>query len=725
VVAVPARIVSFFSSKGGVGKTFFSLNLAVALSLKGKKVLFLDLDLGAPQVSPKLLGLKPKYCLFSLLEHLDEFKEKKRNVTSYFTPYGKSLYLLPAIFKLPHRTKITPQVIKKFISIVDGELDFIIIDVGSNLTDNLLAAFDASGLLMLVLTPDILSVYQTEWILDTLQTIGFPLKMIKIILNRAESKGSISWQEIKLLLPAEVISLVPSEGRAAGLAVNKGIPIVLDSPNSKISYNISKLARDLIEKKSLYIEHKDLTELRITKEELAETEEAFLEKIGLMEGAEKVYLKEEEDEVIRFKKKVHHRLLEELDLKRLPIETFTYSPQKIKDLRARAERIVSNIISSEAGGFISSLEVRKKITKEILDEALALGPLEDLLKEASITEVMVNNKDQIYVEREGKLYLTSKKFTTNQQVGIVIERILAPLGRRIDESVPYVDARLPDGSRVNAIISPLSLTGPTLTIRKFFRQRHSMDDLVKKFDSLTPEIALFLDAAVKSRKNILVSGGTGSGKTTFLNILSSFIPEHERIVSIEDSAELKLDQAHWIRLESRPPNIEGRGQITIRDLFRNSLRMRPDRIIVGEVRAQEVIDMLQAMNTGHDGSMSTIHANTTHDVLIRLDSMILMSGVELPLRAIREMISSALHLIVQTARLSDGSRKVTAVTEVVGMLDDTHINLQDIFYYRQTGVDDAGKVQGYFTSLGYIPTFYDEIRARGIKLPREVFISKE
>ncbi|MDD3296168.1 MAG: CpaF family protein, partial [Candidatus Omnitrophica bacterium] len=375
--------------------------------------------------------------------------------------------------------------------------------------------------------------------------------------------------------------------------------------------------------------------------------------------------------------------------------------------------------------FISSLEVRKKVTKEILDEALALGPLEDLLKDGTITEVMVNNKDQIYVERNGKIYLTSKKFTSNEQVRIVIERILAPLGRRIDESVPYVDARLPDGSRVNAIISPLSLTGPTLTIRKFARQRYRMDDLVNKFGSLTEDMALFLDGAVKSRKNILVSGGTGSGKTTFLNILSEYIPEQERIVTIEDSAELKLDQTHWIRLESRPPNIEGRGEITTRDLFKNTLRMRPDRIIVGEVRGHEVIDMLQAMNTGHDGSMSTVHANTTHDVLIRLDSMILMSGIELPIRSIREMISSAINIIVQTARLSDGSRKVIAITEITGMLDETHINLQDIFYYRQTGVDKDGKVQGYFTSLGYIPSFYEEMRARGIEVPREIFISKE
>ena len=408
--------------------------------------------------------------------------------------------------------------------------------------------------------------------------------------------------------------------------------------------------------------------------------------MGFVEKAPTTDLKEEEDRVITFKKRVHQRLIDELDLKRVAVETFAINAVKAEELRKKAERIISNIISKEAGGFISSLEVRKKVTKEILDEALGFGPLEDLLSDPSVTEIMVNNKDQVYIERLGKIELTSKKFTTNDQVKVVIERILAPLGRRIDESVPYVDARLPDGSRVNAVIPPLSLTGPTLTIRKFSRQRYSMDDLIKKFNSISPEIANFVKAAVKARKNILVSGGTGSGKTTFLNILSSFIPENERIVTIEDSAELKLDQIHWIRLESKPPNIEGRGEVSIRDLFRNCLRMRPDRIVVGESRGKEALDMLQAMNTGHDGSMSTIHANSTQDVLIRLDSMILMSGVELPIRSIREMISSALDLIVHVSRLSDGSRKVVQVTEVVGMLDETHINLKDIFKFKNKSV---------------------------------------
>lgn len=720
-----ARVISFFSTKGGVGKTLISLNLAVSLSLKKKKVFHLDLDLGALQTTPKLLGAESKYCLFNFIEHLGEFKSKKRNIRNYLARYKSNLYFLPAIFKMSQRVHITPQGIKDFISIICEEFDYVLIDAGSDMSDDLIATLDSSNLIFLVLTPDILSVYQTEWLLDTLQSLGFPLNMIKIILNRAESKGSISWQEIKVLLPSEVLALIPSDGKIVGLAVNRSIPVVVDSPSSKVTLAFDKLVDSLIEKKDLYIEHKTLADVRIAKEEVDESKEEFWQKMGLIEKVKRSSLQEEEDQIIRFKKKVHQRLIDELDLKRMSVETFAVNAAKAEELREKAERIISNIISKEAGGFISSLEIRKKVNKEILDEALGLGPLEDLLGDPSITEIMVNNKDQIYIEKRGKLELTSKKFTTNEQVKVIIERILAPLGRRIDESVPYVDARLPDGSRVNAVIPPLSLTGPTLTIRKFSRERFTTDDLIKRFKSLTPDMAKFLDAAVKSRKNILVSGGTGSGKTTLLNILSSFIPENERIVTIEDSAELKLDQAHWIRLESRPPNIEGKGEIGIKDLFRNTLRMRPDRIIIGESRGGEALDMLQAMNTGHDGSMSTIHANSTHDVLIRLDSMILMSGVELPIRSIREMVSSALDLIVHIARLSDGSRKIVQITEVVGMLDDMHINLKDIFSFHQTGVDDEGGVMGEFVPLGYIPSFYEEIRSRGIDLPREIFIPKD
>jgi len=329
---------------------------------------------------------------------------------------------------MSQRTSFTPQIIKDFISVVWDKFDYVIVDAGSNLTDNLIAALECSNLICLVLTPDILAVYQTQWLLDTLQSLGFPLTMTKIVLNRAESKGAITWQEIKSLLPSEIISLIPSEGRAAGLAVNRGVPLVIDNPQCKFTFALQKLAKDLVERKDVYISHKILSEVRVSKEKF-EGEEAFWNRVGVIEKVEKPALIEEEDQIIRFKKQVHEKLIEELDLKRVQVEMYAASAQKMNELRARAEKIVSNVISKEAGGFIASTEIRRKITKEIIEEALGLGPLEDLLKDPTITEIMVNNKDQIYVEKFGKLELTSKKFTANEQVKIVIERILAPLGR--------------------------------------------------------------------------------------------------------------------------------------------------------------------------------------------------------------------------------------------------------------------------------------------------------
>lgn len=362
---------------------------------------------------------------------------------------------------------------------------------------------------------------------------------------------------------------------------------------------------------------------------------------------------------------------------------------------------------------------RQRIVSELVAEALGFGPITPLLEDDEISEVMVNGPHQVYVERRGKLELTEVTFRDNDHVMHVIEKIVAPLGRRVDESSPMVDARLPDGSRVNAIIPPLALDGPTITIRKFFRDPLKVDDLIR-FGSITQELAKFLEACVKARLNIVVSGGTGSGKTTLLNILSSFIPSDERIITIEDSAELQLRQEHVVRLESRPPNIEGKGQITIRDLVRNSLRMRPERIVVGEVRGGEALDMLQAMNTGHDGSLTTGHANSPRDMLSRLETMVLMAGMELPVRAIREQISAAIDLIVQANRFKDGSRKVTHVTEVQGMEGDV-IVLQDLFIFQQTGVDEEGRVRGQFISTGIRPKFTDRLESSGIHLDPRLF----
>ncbi|MDD3301007.1 MAG: CpaF family protein, partial [Bacteroidales bacterium] len=355
---------------------------------------------------------------------------------------------------------------------------------------------------------------------------------------------------------------------------------------------------------------------------------------------------------------------------------------------------------------------RTKILKEIFNDVMGLGPLESLLNDDDVSEIMVNGPSHVYVERKGKLVLSDVVFKDNNHVMNIINRIVSSVGRRIDESSPMVDARLKDGSRFNAVIPPLSLVGPSMTIRKFSRKPFTASDLIK-FGSLSPKMVSFLEACVKGRMNIIVSGGTGSGKTTLLNVLSSSIPNNERIVTIEDAAEIQLNQDHVVTLESRPPNLEGSGQITIRDLVRNSLRMRPDRILVGEVRSGETLDMLQAMNTGHDGSLTTAHANSPRELMSRLETMVLMSGMDLPVRAIREQIHSALDIVVQQSRMKDGSRKIVNITEVVGMEGDT-ITLQDIFTYRTEGIDSNGKLKGSFKATGIRPNFLEKLTSSGI-----------
>jgi pilus assembly protein CpaF len=386
------------------------------------------------------------------------------------------------------------------------------------------------------------------------------------------------------------------------------------------------------------------------------------------------------------------------------------------EVRRQIEEIFGRVIDEE--GLALTRAERVRMLEQITDEIIGLGPMEPLLRDETVTEIMVNGPRQVYIERAGRLELTNVVFQNDEHVMRIIDRIISPIGRRIDESSPMVDARLTDGSRVNAIIPPLSLIGPVITVRKFAASPFTVDDLIR-FGTSTPEMFDFLRACVEARLNLFVSGGTGSGKTTTLNVLSSFIPSDERIITIEDAAELQLRQEHVVTLESRPPNIEGRGAVPIRDLVRNALRMRPDRIIVGECRGGEALDMLQAMNTGHDGSMSTGHANSPRDMLARLETMVLMAGVDLPLRAIREQVSAAVDLIVHQSRLKDGTRRIVNITEVQGMEGDV-IVMQDVFVFEQTGVVE-GKIQGRLRPTGIRPKFVEKFEVMGINLPRGLF----
>jgi len=410
------------------------------------------------------------------------------------------------------------------------------------------------------------------------------------------------------------------------------------------------------------------------------------------------------------KGRIHRKLVERMDLTRMETEDKSIAREQIRDsIAALAEE-------EEA---ILNFNDRQRLVSEVIDEVLGLGPLEVLLKDPTVTDILVNGPKKVYIEQRGQLVPTDVQFKDDAHLLHIIDKIVSAIGRRCDEVSPMVDARLPDGSRVNAVIPPLAIDGPAMSIRRFGVDPVRLDDLLE-YKSITPEMIEFLDACVKARLNILIVGGTGSGKTTLLNNLSGFIPHTERIVTIEDAAELILQQPHVVRLESRPPNIEGKGEVTIRDLLINALRMRPDRIIVGEVRGAEALDMLQAMNTGHDGSMTTIHANSPRDAISRLETMVSMAGFELPVKAIRQQFSSAVNILVQGARLAGGPRKILQISEVTGMEGDT-ITLQDIFSYKQEGVDGSGKAYGSFWTTGIRPTFIDRFSSFGVPIDASIF----
>ena len=410
--------------------------------------------------------------------------------------------------------------------------------------------------------------------------------------------------------------------------------------------------------------------------------------------------------------RLHQMLIEELDADQV-------SAMPADERRKTVEQAAETVLRREMPG-VSGI-TRDQIVSRVVDEVVGLGPIDGMIRDPSISEVMVNACDEVFFEREGILYLSDIRFRDSDHIMRIIERIIAPLGRRVDEASPMVDARLPDGSRVNVIIPPVSPKSPTITIRKFRADKLTMEDLIAA-TSIAPEMAEFLKACVKLRLNILVSGGTGTGKTTFLNALSAYIPESERIVTIEDPVEIKMQQPHVVSLEARPSNIDGKGEITQRDLLRNTLRMRPDRIIIGEVRGQEAFDMLNAMNTGHEGSLSTVHANSPRDALARIENMVMMANLDLPDRAIREQVASALHLMVQLARFTDGVRRVTHITEITGM-EGQIITMQDLFRFDQSGIDEEGRILGQMVPTGIRPTFAERFEVAGIKLPDRLFLA--
>jgi len=717
------RCIVVFGTKGGVGKTVVATNLAVSLSQRLRApVCLVDLDVTATGDLAKMLSLSVEHAVAELAPQIKRLlPDADIPLDGLVVPHPSGIHVIQCVANPRHSSLLEAPLLARLFQTLKRRYAYVVVDAGKGFTDPLIAAFDEANLILLVATPDIISLYQTKWAMNIIESLLFPPNMVKAILNRAESRGGVGSEDARLAMPCEVIGEIPSDGRAVGTAINQGSPVVTLYTLSRVTDAFRRLANALIESPQYFLSHQEIPRHQRPTDGAKSTSGFGMGSARLFAPLEAAAAENQEDEIVSLKRRIHERLVEELDLKKVDLAAMS-NQAHMQELRERCERVIATLLSRELGGIISSHEVRIRMVKEISDEALGLGPLEELLDDPTVTDILVNNKDQIYVERQGKLELTSKKFISDDQVRAVIERIVAPLGRRIDEANPMVDARLPDGSRVNAVIPPLAIRGPALSIRKFGHIHLNDEDLVR-YVSLTPEMVQFLRACVIARKNIIISGGTGSGKTTLLNVVSRFIPDNERIITLEDAAELRLSQIHCVSLEARPSNVEGKGQVSIRDLFRNALRMRPDRIVIGECRGPETLDMLQAMNTGHEGSITTVHANSPKDVLSRLDSMVLMSSIDMPISAIREMVASAIHLVIHTARLPDGTRKVTSISELVSLAGGTDVEFHDIFRFQQTGVTPEGKVLGAFVATGTLPTFLKDLKIKGVGVDEAIFQS--
>lgn len=716
-----SHIIAVVGGKGGVGKSTFAVNYAIATAMDTKqKVMLVDLDAKACGDIGMILGIRPRRTLLELGNQ--EGRIDAALMMSFAAVHNSGISFLPSVLDVEQWESLEPGQVGRAFGHLMNFYHTIVVDLGSDLDACGVRALELSSLIYVVAVPDILALHHTRRAIEKIQNLLFPAEMIKVVLNFYSPRKGITPQAIQNNLKRQMIAIIPEDEATAVASLAKAQPFVQSASRSDITRSYFMLVRTVSEQKILdqLSQLKKPTDAlyRLMQGRAAKSAPSQRESAPLI-VFDRTQMKDERpgDSWSALKQRIHKQLIDTMDLKKVDTET-GHDPKKKAVLREKTKTVVVELLNREEHPYKSRDEFQK-LVKEILDEALELGPIQDLLLDDTVNEIMVNRKDQIYVERAGKLVHTNVSFSGTAQLLAVIERIVTPLGRRIDEKTPYVDARLPDGSRVHAIIPPLAIQGPMLTIRKFAKGRLTYKDLIK-FGSMTEEMADFLRSCIEARLNIIISGGTGSGKTTLLNVLSCFIPPHERILTVEDSAELQLPQEHWGRLEARPANIEGKGEVNIRELVRNTLRMRPDRIVVGECRSGEALDMLQAMNTGHDGSMTTVHANSPRDCIARLETLVMMAGMELPAKAIREQIASAINLVIQQSRLADGSRKIVSITELVGMQGEV-VTMQEIFSFKRTGMDKNRHVLGKFVATGFIPKFIDELDQQGIKIPRGIF----
>lgn len=700
-------IITVIGGKGGVGKSQLAANLSVSWTAEARqKTLLMDFDQKAGGDQNIITGLRSKKTIKDLADFTGAIEP--RTLALFTSDHKAGFSYIGMSTDATEASHINEENLGKALKAVVNIYPLTIIDAGSELTPLALKALEYSTMILLVVTPDLLAVNQGRRMYSDLVTMLFPKDMIQVVVNQFVNGHPVTPDIIGKQIGKAVFAVVPRDDQNCTAALTRSTPVMVAAKNAPFAAGITDLSRKLIQKNVL----PSLARLSKPQET---AKKISVSPDGTMSAEDKKTV----DAWTQLKARIHLSIVEEIDLKKQDDS----DPKAKIILREQTKKIIVDLLGKEdTRTVLPTREDMNRIVKEILDEALGLGPLEMMLADKTISEIMVVGPKKIYFEQSGKIKKSEITFTNDQQVRNVIERIVAPLGRRIDERVPFVDARLPDGSRVHAIIPPCSIDGCCITIRKFPEKRLGYKDLVK-YGSMTEEMADFIRISVEAHRNIVVSGGTGSGKTTLVNLLGGFIQSNERIITCEDSAELNFPQDHVVRLETKPPSLSGEGEIDIRCLVKQTLRMRPDRIVVGECRGGETLDMLQAMNTGHDGSMTTVHSNTPRDSIGRLETLVQYAGAGLSPRAIREMIASAVHLIVQQSRLDDGSRKIMNITEVGGIQGEV-ITLQDIFMYKQEGIGRDGKIQGKFMATGFIPKFIENLEKKGYKVPRGLFVNK-
>lgn len=700
------HIITIIGGKGGVGKSQIAANLAFAYAGELKtKVLLLDFDQKACGDQNIITGLKSKKNVKELAEFSGAIDP--RSIQLFTADHKAGIAFIGMPTEPIAANQIQEDGLGKALKAIVNLYPVTVIDGGAELSPLTLKALEFSTLIFIVASPDVLAVNQCKRMYTDLITMLFPKDMIQILVNGAVNGHPVTPDVIGKQIGKPVFHAVPKDEASCIAALTRSTPVIVGAKNSPFATGVTDCVRKLIQKNVLK-----------TLEKLTKPQDTAASAAGGAGGGAPDE-KKVKDQWTELKSRIHKALVEEMDLKKQDEN----DPKAKIILREQTKKMVVELLGKEdTKGILNSRDEMNKIVKEILDEALGLGPLEDLLADKSISEIMVVGPKKIFYEQSGKVRKSDVIFTNDRQVMNVIERIVAPIGRRIDEKTPYVDARLADGSRVHAIIPPCALDGCVITIRKFPDKRLTYKDIVK-FGAMTEEMADFLRISVEAHRNIVVSGGTGSGKTTLINMLGGFIQSNERIITCEDSAELNFPQDHVVRLETRPPSLEGDGAIDIRCLVKQTLRMRPDRIVVGECRGGETLDMLQAMNTGHDGSMTTVHSNTPRDAISRLETLVQYAGAGLPQKAIKEMIASAVHMIIQQSRLDDGSRKCLYITEIGGIQGEV-VTLQDIFTYKQEGMNKEGKIVGKFMASGFIPKFIETLEKKGYKVPRGLFTNK-